>query len=81
MRRVVVAIVKRIEIAEAGHEDKPSGCYARNKIEAEEQPFPIDINVTVLLVPLAIQREKRTSGKMTAGRSRTAQLQNTPSFW
>ena len=49
-----MAIVKRIESAEAGHEDKPSGCYARNKIEAEEQPFPIDINVTVLLVPLSL---------------------------
>ena len=73
MRRVVVAIVKRIEIAEAGHEDKPSGCYARNKIEAEEQPFPIDINVTVLLVPLAIQREKKDKRQNDCG-----QKQNGP---
>ena len=75
-----MAIVERIEIAEAGHEDKPSGRYARNKIEAEEQPFPIDVNVAVLLVPLAVQDEKKSKWQNDCGQKQNGPIAKHPQF-
>lgn len=68
-----MAIVERIEVAEARHEDEPSGCDARDEVKAEEQPLRIHINDAVLLVTSAVQGKEKDKRQNDCG-----QKQNGP---
>ena len=63
VRRVVVAVVERVEVAQARHEDEPAGGQAHGEVQAENEPGPIDAGVAVLLAPPPIEDEQKGDGE------------------